>query len=368
MAGTLNPYQLEAMLKKQAPAPLYLVVGEEDLLRDYAVAAFKAALLNDGGGFNYDLFYGDEATGADIRNCVSELPAFADRRLVVVKAAEKLPVQETEPLIDCLNQPVETTTLVFVSAKLDGRLKFSQLLARKAMKVDCSPLREPQLSGWIAKEAGKLGLCLDEEALHLLKDMAGGSLQGLRRELEKLAAYTLSSRSATAEDVQLLRGIEPGASIFDLTLAIAEGRRGWALSILARNLEAGEDPLRLLGSLAWQYRRIWKAKESLAAGNRETEVARTLQLRIEPARIRSFLARFSPEHTPIVSRLLFEANDRLKGGGSSRPRIVLERLVLCLCELATTAQPRSPVFSADRSGSRLVSNVRTIRSVSRTTR
>jgi DNA polymerase-3 subunit delta len=368
MAATLNPYQLEAALSKQAPGPLYLVVGEEDLLRDHALALLKAVILGDGGDFNYDLFYGDEAAGADIRNCASELPAFAERRLVVVKAAEKLPARETEMLVEYLSDPVETTTLVFVSPKLDGRLKFSQALTRRAVLIDCSPLREGQLNAWVTREAERLGIRLDEQAHHALREAVGGSLHGLRREMEKLAAYTSPACSVTAADVQALRGIEPGASIFDLTLAIAEGQRGRALSILARNLEAGEAPLRLLGSLAWQYRRIWKVKESLAGGGRDGEAARTL--RMDPEKVRSFLSRFSFEHLHAVSRLLFEADDHLKGGGGSQPKIVLERLLFRLCELA----PNKPggatptPTKAGRGQTRVVSNVRTVRSGSRTGR
>jgi len=71
--------------------------------------------------------------------------------------------------------------------------------------------------------------------------------------------------------------------VFDLAAAIGARRRGTALAILARNLEAGEAPLRILGSLAWQYRRLWKVKDLLKQAGREGEVAR--QLRMDPSRL-----------------------------------------------------------------------------------
>lgn len=369
MAVMLNPYQLEATLKEQAPGPLYLVVGEEDLLRDHALAVFKTVVLGDVGEFNYDLFYGDEAGGEEIRSCASQMPAFAERRLVVVKGAEKLSAKEAEALLDYLKAPVETTTLVFLSQKLDGRLKFSQALGRAAVMIDCSPLREAQLIPWIAREAGRVGIRLDEQAGHALRESAGGSLQGLRRELEKLASYLPQGRAATAADVYVLRGIEPGASVFDLTLAIAEGNRGKALSILARNLEAGEAPLRILGSLAWQYRRLWKVKETMATGGREGEAARAL--RMDPMKVRPFLSRFSDAQLQTASRLFLDADGQLKGGTNSRPKIVMERLLLRLCESdkkPTADPPARPPVPAGRAVSRTVSNVRTIRSGKRTGR
>jgi DNA polymerase III subunit delta len=369
MTSTLNSLQLESTLKQQTPRPLYLIVGEEDLLRDSALATLKSKVLGDGGEFNYDFFYGDDARGADIRNCASEMPVFAERRLVVVKAAEKLSAKESEALLDYLKDPAETTTLVFVSQKLDGRLKFSQTLARTAITIDCSPLREAQLTPWIMRDAERLGIRLENQAGQLLKEVSEGSLYGVRRELEKLSSYVPPDRMATAADVHVLRGMEPGASVFDLTLAIAEGNRGQALSILARNLEAGEAPLRILGSLAWQYRRLWKVKDLMANGGREGEAARTL--RMDPLKVRSFLDRFSENHLQGAPHLFLEADGKLKGGSSSHPKMVMERLLLHLCEYVKNAKPTSPGRPPSLAGqvpARVVSNVRTIKSRNRTGR
>jgi DNA polymerase-3 subunit delta len=368
MASVMSHVQLESALKQQRPGSLYLVVGEEDLLRDSALGVIKRATIgSEGNEFNYELFYGDDAHGIDIRNSVAAVPVFAERRLVVVKAAEKLNARESELLLDCVKNPVESTTLVFVSPKLDGRLKFSQLLTRAAIMVDCSPLRDAQLPAWIAREAERVGLRVEDAAAQVLQEFCGASLYGVRRELEKLASYVPPDRFVTAADVHLLRGMDPGASVFDLTLAIAEGGRGRALSILARNLEAGEAPLRILGSLAWQYRRLWKAKDSLANGGREGEVARSL--RMDPWKVRSVLDRFSESHLHAAVRLFLDTDGRLKGGSGNRPKIVLERLLLKLCEDTAGSRAEPPPHlpaSPKRVPARVVSNVRTIKSRNRT--
>jgi DNA polymerase-3 subunit delta len=370
MASSVNHVQLEVALKQQAPGSLYLVVGEEDLLRDHAIAALKRAVLgSDGDEFNCELFYGDEASGSDIQNSVAAVPVFAPRRLVVVKSAEKLTAREGDLLLDCVQNPVESTTLVFVSPKLDGRLKFSQALTRAAVVVDCSPLRDAQLPPWIMREAERVGLQLAERAAQVLQEACGASLYGLRRELEKLASYVPSNRSVTVADVHLLRGVDPGASVFDLTLAIAEGDRGRVLSILARNLEAGEAPLRVLGSLVWQYRRLWKVKELLVNGGREGEAARSL--RMDPQKVRPFLERFSEAHLQKALRLFLDTDAKLKGGSGSRPRIVLEVLLLKLCEENASRHAelaKQPPAPPKRALTRVVSNVRTIKSRNQTAR
>jgi len=369
MGTALSPLQLQAVLKQQPPAPVYLVVGEEDLLRDEAVVTLKDALLGEGGDFNFDVFYGDEAAGTDILTCALEVPVFADRRIVLVKGAEKISAREADALLPYLADPVQATTMIFVSSKLDGRLKFSQALGRAAVTIDCSPLRDAQIGPWVNRDAQRLGLKLEETAVGALKETSGGSLYAVRRELEKLASYITAGRPVTDIDVYQLRGVEPGASVFDLTLAIAEAQPGRALSILARNLEAGEAPLRILGSLAWQYRRIWKVKELLREGGREGEAARTL--RMDPGQVRTFLGRLSDEHVRDALRLFWEADGQLKGGSSGRPKMVMERVLLQLCQSVRptqTAPPRPLSAPAVRGAARVVSNVRTITRGKRTGR
>ena len=348
MASAISHAQLNAQLAQGTVAPLYAVVGEEDLLRDMALGALKTALLGEGeSDFNCDLFYGDDVSGAEIVTCASEVAVFAARRVVVVKAADKLPARECDAILPYLKEPNDSTAVIFVASKLDGRLKFTQALAKAAVTVDCSPLREAQWLPWLRQDAERVGVRLNEEAIELLKEVCGGSLYSVRRELEKLAAYVSPGQAVTADDVATLRGTEPGASVFDLTLAIGEKNRGRVLAILARNLEAGEAPLRILGSLAWQYRRLWKVKEVVRQGGREGEAARTL--RMDPYKVRAFLDQFPDAHLHEALRLFLDADAKLKGGSGGRPARILEdrvvavmrsRPVQCACHPHRVVAPR----------------------------
>ena len=361
MASAISHAQLDTQLAQGTVAPLYAVVGEEDLLRDMALCALKTALLGeDESAFNCDLFYGDDANGAEIVTCASEVAVFAARRVVVVKAVDKLPARECDALLSYLKEPNDSTVAIFVAPKLDGRLKFTQALARAAVMVDCSSLRETQWLSWLRQDAERVGIRLNEEAVELLKEACGGSLYSVRRELEKLAAYVSPGQVVTAVDVATLRGMEPGASVFDLTLAIGERNRGQVLAILARNLEAGEAPLRILGSLAWQYRRLWKVKEVVRQGGREGEAARTL--RMDLSKVRAFLDQFPDGHLHEALRLFLDADAKLKGGSGGRPARILEDVLLRLCD---RAQPNTPPPSRGSAvpqpvRARTISNVRTI--------
>lgn len=366
----MKAHDLEQAIKQSGLRPLYLITGEEDYLRDQAAATIKAAVMEQAGGlgdFNFDLLYGDESDASEILAKVGEAPVFAARRLVLLKAAEKLPAREGEALLSYLKAPCESTTLVVSASKLDGRTKLAQALKERAVVVDCSPLPEQQLPSWIRAEAGRLGVRLNEEAILLLKDLAAGnSLYLLRRELEKLAAYVSDGRTVGPAEVESLRGGEAGASVFDLASAIAWQDRFRVLRIMNRNLEMGEAPLRMLGSLAWQYRQIWKAKDRLKRGSGEGETAR--MLRLPPFKVKEFLGRFSEAHLHSAFRLFTEADSKLKGGSANAPARVLEALLLALCSgeresgLKPDRQGPSPADNP-RPSKRTVKTIPTVRTI-----
>ena len=365
MNASVMSMELPQSLARSGVMPLYAVVGEEDYLRDQSVAVLRAAALGEAvdSGFNSDTFHGDDSSIEDVLACAAEIPVFATRRVVVYKSVEKLPAREGEKLLSYFAAPNDMTTLIVVAAKLDGRLKWTQALTKRAVTVNCAPLRDAQLSAWIRQEAATLGVRIHEDAIQLLKEVGGESLYAVKRELEKLASYVPLDRTIQSSDVETLRGTEPGASVFDLMNAIGAHDHGRAFRILARNVENGEAPLRILGALVWQYRRLWKMKDQLRSGGREGEAARTF--RIDPSRVRGFLAQFPDTQMTQAFEWFLETDSKLKGGSGSAPVRVMEDLLFRLC-----GQPSKPVSSVQRvqpappasrpSGSRPVSNVRTV--------
>jgi DNA polymerase-3 subunit delta len=367
MNSSVKSLEFSSVLRNRPVAFLYLVVGEEDYLRDHAVAAITSAIVGKDAetGFNCDLFYGDENEADEVLNCAREIPVFAPRRLVIVKASDKFSAREGEQFLPYFGSPHESTTMVFVAPKLDGRLKWSQVLTRQAVVVDCTPLADGQMSGWICQEAKSLGLHIHGEAVQLLKESSSGSLYAVRRELEKLSSYVTSARPAMVEDVEALKGTGPGASVFDLTLAIGSRNHGRALTILARNLEAGEASLRILGALVWQYRRLWKIKNLLEQGGREAEAARTL--RMDPYKVSAFLAQFSQLHLTESFALFLKVDSKLKGESSGSGKRILEELLFELCDRPPLPhQPDSGSFRAgvkNSPASKSLSNVRTVKTI-----
>lgn len=349
----MKVHELHSQITRQGLSSLYLVIGEEAYFRDQALGILRLAgqegSVPESSGessagdfsqmFHVDVVYGDETDASEILAISEETSFFSLKRLLIIKWADKLSTRDGEALIPYFQAPNETTTLVFAAAKLDGRTKWVQELKKRATVVECAPLFENQRAGWVTQRARKLDLQLEDSAFDVLKDQVAEGLYAVAGELEKLVTFMPEGHRVRAQDVETVRGKLPGISVFDWSEAVAHGDHGRALDIVAKNLETGEAPLRMLGAFLWQMRKIWKTKALMEEGNDAGQAAR--QAGIPPFRAREFLQqvqRWKEPHLRRAWELFAQADSALKGGRASRPKLILDDLVIQLCQGRKTGQ------------------------------
>ncbi|MGD9850661.1 MAG: DNA polymerase III subunit delta [Nitrospirales bacterium] len=357
---------LHSHLQRNGLGSLYMVVGEEPYFRDLALSFLRQSLAGAGNRdskdsessgvlMNCDLLYGDETDASEILCMAEEVSFFSSTRMIIVKWAEKLSARDGEMLIPYFQQPNESTTLVFSAIKLDGRTKWVQELKKRATVIDCAPLYENQRSAWVAQQARECGVKLDSSGLDLLKDQAAEGLYAARNELEKLGAFMQDGQPVGAQDVETVRGKPPGISVFDWSDAVASGDHNRALDIIAKNLETGEAPLRMVGAFLWQLRRLWKVKTALDEGKDAGQAVRMAG--IPPFRAKDFVDQVQRWQEPqfrLAWELFGKADSALKGGKANAPKLVLDDLVLQLCQAsarpAHTANKKTPPSSFSGKG------------------
>lgn len=338
----LRPHQLAALLGKQPPAPLYVCLGEESYVAEQALRLLQQSVVGtELREFNDSRFTAGEAPAAEIVNAALTLPAFADRRLVVVTQAEALTSDDQDTLLSYLEQPASTTTLVFVSAKVDQRRRFFSRLLERATIVNCQPFFERELPGWVQEQAAALGLRLSPDALQLLIERNGAALHLLSNELEKLRVYASAGGGAgapatgainvTVGDVQAVSSGGRGHSIFELTDAVGSRQLQQALTVARNLLEEGEYPPALVTTLTRHLRRLWIAKSVLEAGGSTSSLAS--RLGVAPRYVET-LKRQSDRHTrrgleAALARCL-TAEAQLKGGRLPKS-LAVELLIVELC-------------------------------------
>ena len=321
-------------------SPCYLLSGEEPflvqtLLQHFREKAVDAAAID----FNYDQFRGEEVDAEEVLLIAQTFPVFSARRLLIVLNADQM-TDNREALPAYLENPCETTVLVFVAAKPDMRKKIFSALKKKGVVIACPPLYDNEVPQWIAQEGRKRGLRFSKEALWYLKEHLGNDLFSIQQEIDKLslhlsAAADSPSSGATEISIEAVQQVIADGrshSIFELVGAVGEKNIKTALRLLTELLAEGERPLFILTMLIRQWRIMALAKEELDAGKAESAAAKKVPMppRLLPPFFQQ-LKRWQGREIQKAFDLSLAADSQLKGGRQSAS-FVLEALILDLCQ------------------------------------
>jgi DNA polymerase-3 subunit delta len=231
--------------------PVYLLHGDEDVLKDEAIRALIDTAVGASRDFNLDVRFAPDLTPESFHALVNTPPMLADRRAVVLRGVEQLGKRKTklrDEMVRYLAAPNPTTVLVLVVAAGEEP---DPDLVRASASVEMEPLAAERVPRWMQHRATTLGIALAADAAELLLKAVGNDLTTLSRELEKLAALAAGTgRSVTAEDVSSLVGVRRGETVFDLVEAALERRVARAAQLVEPVLEqAGMSGVKIISLL-----------------------------------------------------------------------------------------------------------------------
>lgn len=341
---------LEKSLQRQVVSPVYLFYGEETYLRDIYVRWFRELVPVDVRDFNLDILDGRDAGLETVVGMASTLPFMADKRVVIVKNAgffkskrkstsaneedteekeEKTGSTETT-LLNYLENPLDSTCLVFCSDGVDRKRKLYKLIEKKGQVVEFTSLKGRDLNEWIDKTARNLGKIMEPKAMASLVTAVGSDLHQLHTELEKLACYSLTER-ITAEDVESMVSKTAELSVFELVDAVGERNYKKAVSMAREMVFLGEPVMRLIFMIARQFRLLIRAKDLHNKGYADKQISSQLQVHPFVAQkcikqARNFTL---PEISQAMERIL-AADADIKNGRQEQV-LALELLIINLC-------------------------------------
>jgi len=310
-----------------------LLHGPEPLLIEDAVAAVTRALFPDPSlaALSREILEAREVGAEGIVRSALTLPFLAPARLVVARGADTLPARQSESLAAYCKSPNPSSVLLLLA---DETLPAGHWLLRllpPAAIVGVSAPRGRGLVTWLRARAASSGFDLGEEPAALLIELAGENLATLVGEVEKAAlAGGPENRRVTVAEVRAIVGEHRLRGVFALTDALAGRDLARALTVLGSLLQAGEDPMAVLGMLAREARATWQAQEWLRAGRGADEVVRALRRpQVAGSRLVTLAQSLSPR--TATRRLLrcWEAERRLKLGAPARSELTL--LIADLC-------------------------------------
>ncbi|MGC1168413.1 MAG: DNA polymerase III subunit delta, partial [Candidatus Acidiferrales bacterium] len=242
-------------------------------------------------------------------------------------------------LAEYLAKPAPFTVIVFEVPKLDHRQRLYKVLAENAVIVELT-LGNESAAALAEQMAKELGADIERPAANLLAEIVNSEPARIRVEMQKLASYAQGRGRITSADVEELVPKARKNTVWQLADMLATRRRADAFAFLENLLREGEEPIGLVGVLAWMYRKLIEARD-LPAGMNGFQAARPLQMRPEAAEAAVRNAHRIPKKDLLAGLLaLAEADSQLKSSNPN-PRALMEFLIARLTSSASSAATSS---------------------------
>jgi len=347
MAG-ISPDKLLERLSRGESLPAIALIGGDHYLREMCRRKIIETCVPEAARDWAVMRVSARDAGWDeILGMAQTLPMMASRQVIVVDAVEsveKLGEKSRDKIIEDLSaylaSPAPFTVLLLEALALDGRQRFSKLLGEKALWVELT-IGSESAAALAAQMAKDMGASIDRDAAALLADILNGAPSRIHVELEKLSTFVRGKegrRAITAGDVEALVVAARKNTVWQLADMLASRKRGAALSFLDNLLREGEQPLGIVGALAWTYRKLIEARD-LPAHTPGFQAARQLGMRPDAAEAAVRQAHRASKKELLAGLVaLAEADSRLKSGNPD-PRAMMEFLIARLASPA--AQPAS---------------------------
>jgi DNA polymerase III subunit delta len=236
--------------QNQTIAAAQLFMGEETFLMEEAITILKRA-LGDDAFTNYATYNGDENIRVeDLIGLCNTLPFLGERRLIVLRNVQKLPVKALAQIGNYCRDPLQTTTLIMTvegPSPKAGDALFKHLGATIAQqRFDL--LKGADLMNWIVKRAKNNTKTIDKDAALLLAELTGGHTWFIASEIDKLCLYAGPHPNITRLDVEYLVMKSAESSIFAFQDALFDRKKD-ALARLSELETTGIEPLEVVAIL-----------------------------------------------------------------------------------------------------------------------
>jgi DNA polymerase-3 subunit delta len=241
---------------------LYALEGPEEYLTAKALETLRGSLLPAGlESLNETLL--DNPSIDALITAAETLPAFAERRLIYVRAMDIFTSERardaqarSDTLVEYLPRIPDTACIVFrISQDVDKRRAAVKSLYAAATVVACSTPPDSDIVRFILREAKERGASIAlDDALYLI-NWSGRDLTRLSSELDKLCSYRKGGSIAEG-DIAVLAIRTEETTVFQWLDALMDGNNAESLGILESLKESGESVFPLLALAERRLRQL----------------------------------------------------------------------------------------------------------------
>jgi DNA polymerase-3 subunit delta len=308
-----------------APAPLTVVIGDEELLVERAVSDLIAAARGAiGPADEHDLLAADLTPGR--LSALVSPSLFGGGCVAVIRAIQDAGKDVAAELTDYAKKPAADAVVVLTHAGgAKGKALLDALVRGGVSVVRCPKItRFGERVDFVRQELRRTGASASESGVRALIDAVGQDLRDLAAACSQLAGDTTGVvDEAVVATYYRGRAEATGFSVADQAV---EGRLGAALEQLRWALAVGVSPVLITSALAQGVRSLAKVG---SAPRGRSGAALASELGMPPwkvDRVRQQLRGWTPAGVADALRAVADADAEVKGGGTNAA-YALERAI-----------------------------------------
>lgn len=245
---------------------LLLLYGEEPFLRSRKLQEIKERYCSLRKGSYVRVFDCAQADMGDVLQEIRGASLFQEKKLIILENPFSS-AEITEKLQAYKGELAKTPQTVVFSQEgnIEEKNPLFLFLKEHGKTQEFSPLSGRSLQSWISQEFLRYGMKILPEVQGALAQAVGNDLWRLSNEIAKLATYS-KGFSLTKHDVEDLVESVVEPEVFATIDAISARRAAEALALLAEHEKHGDQPLRILATIGFQFRALASVKEMAEQG------------------------------------------------------------------------------------------------------
>ncbi len=297
------------------PPSVYMFYGDNPLAISETIADLQAK-LGDSAEFNVKRFAGASLDIEQLSAASKALPFLSERRLIIVESAEKISDQNSEKVVELLDDLPDTTALVIVETvvpksgrdeKKPSRLR--QWATDHPEKAFIRAFINPKGAAFAAWLSDRADGQIDPDAAQLLSHYVDEDPVLGDQELQKLLRYVDGERAISVEDVERLSPAYGEIHIFDVVDKLGDAQG--SLAKLQQILEE-QEPRTVFPMVVRQFRLMLLARLAIEGG--EDPISATKLHPYVARKISAQSQRFSVAQLKEIYQRLHELDISVKRG------------------------------------------------------
>jgi len=315
--------ELKQILKGQKPAKrIFVLWGEEVFLKNHykkqLVDFLSPDMMED---LNIFYFNGKNYSLKQVDEALEALPVMADKKLLIFtdsfifkpdgKSGAK--AEYREYWAKRFSDIPDYVSVIFDESSVDKRSALLKQADKEGACVEFAFMGEEEMVRWTQRLFATMGKKISMQDARYINEVTQAGMMAVRREAEKLAAYSGDREEIKREDIELLVMPTIEGKVFDMVAAMLDKNTDLALKLLDDLFKTNTDAHGILPPLIYNADKLLQTKLLLAAGADKNDIV--AKLKISPFQASKFMrdcAKYSQEQLKHLVYRLAETDSYLK--------------------------------------------------------